>query len=154
MWRARTRAAVFLTLSALLCAAEKEPVQEVSLPAPAVGSEQPLLESKPAREVTPEYLEELDRQLAEKKVELERLRKEQKHLEEVAHFPDRVFEDISAENYAGALVTLEQWARVDPEDTRVASLQTLVRKMAEEEDQKKKTELLGQYLDVVKQESP
>ena len=150
MWRLRVRASVWLILVVLLCAAdparEEAPVPGTE-PAPAPAGE-PLPESQRSREVTPEYLVELDRRLAEMRQKIDRLKQEQQRQEKAAPLMERVFEKVSVEDYTGALGALDEWEQADPEDTRVGSLRALVRQMALEKDPKRKAELLREYLGV------
>lgn len=107
-----------------------------------------------AREVTDEYLQELDRKLAEKKKQIERMRDEQKRQELAAPLAERVLTQVAEEDYAGATISLEAWGRADPADPRVVPLRALVMQMARERDQKRRTDLLREYLDVMTAPAP
>ncbi len=123
------------------------------LPSLAVAEELQAPAEEPSQ-VTEEYLQELDRQLREKRKQIERMREEQERQELAAPLAERALTQVTEEDYPGAEVSLEAWGQADPADLRVGSLRALVLQMAREPDQRRKTELLREYLDVMTAPAP
>ena len=110
-------------------------------------------EPKPQAEQTPEereaYLHELDQKIEQMKKHVQQMQEEQQRQELAAPLAERALTKVTDGDYAGAAVALDEWEHVDPTEQRIAPLRGLVRQMAQEGDEKRRTELLREYLDVM-----
>lgn len=115
-------------------------------------------EPKPPAEQTPEerdaYLKELDQKLEKMKKHIQQMREEQQRQELAVPLAERALTKVTDGDYAGAAAALAEWGVVDPTDSRVAGLQALVRQMSEEGDEKRRTQLLREYLDAMVSRPP
>lgn len=102
-----------------------------------------------APEVTDEYLQELDRRIAEKRKQIEQMREEQRRQDLAAPLAEKALTHVIEEDYDGATISIEAWGQADFADPRVVPLRALVLQMQRERDERRRMELLREYLDVM-----
>lgn len=115
---------------------------------PAPPTAKPADDEKTAEE-REAYLKELDEKLEKMKKHVQQIREEQQREELAAPLAERALSKVTDGDYAGAIAALDDWEHADPTEQRVTPLRGLVRQMAQEEDEKRRTELLREYLDVM-----
>lgn len=135
---------VSLALAGLcrMAAAEEKPPQ----------ADQP--QEEPSTRASEEYLKELDEKIEKMRERVRQMREDQKRQEMVAPLAERALAKVTEEDYTAAAAALDEWRRADPADPRVTLLRALVWEMAHETDERRRTELLREYLDAMTAPAP
>lgn len=109
----------------------------------------PLVRAEDSSQAEEAQLDEMDRRIREIRKQVQQMREEQQRRELAAPLAEKSLMQVTDGDYAGAAASLDAWELADPSDPRVGPLRTLVRQMAQEWDERRRTELLREYLDVM-----